>query len=146
MNETAPIEKPAVQAGSFQMLHTMLRVLDLEKSLDFYVGKLGMKLLRKTDFPSGEFTLAFVGYGDEKSNTVIELTHNWGQKEPYTIGTGFGHLALGVPDIYGVCKVLEEAGVKIPRPPGPMKHGGSVIAFIEDPDGYKIELIERKPA
>lgn len=146
MNETAPIEKPAVKAGSFQMLHTMLRVLDLEKSLDFYVGKLGMTLLRKTDFPSGEFTLAFVGYGDEKSNTVIELTHNWGQKEPYTIGTGFGHLALGVPDIYGVCKVLEEAGVKIPRPPGPMKHGGSVIAFIEDPDGYKIELIERKPA
>jgi lactoylglutathione lyase len=146
MNETAPIEKPAVNAGSFQMLHTMLRVLDLEKSLDFYVGKLGMTLLRKTDFPSGEFTLAFVGYGDEKSNTVIELTHNWGQKEPYTIGTGFGHLALGVPDIYGVCKVLEEAGVKIPRPPGPMKHGGSVIAFIEDPDGYKIELIERKPA
>lgn len=146
MNETAPIEKPAVKAGSFQMLHTMLRVLDLEKSLDFYVGKLGMTLLRKTDYPSGEFTLAFVGYGDEKSNTVIELTHNWGQKEPYTIGTGFGHLALGVPDIYGVCKVLEEAGVKIPRPPGPMKHGGSVIAFIEDPDGYKIELIERKPA
>lgn len=145
MNETAPISKPAVQAGNFQMLHTMLRVLDLEKSLDFYVEKLGMTLLRKTDYPSGEFTLAFVGYGDEKSNTVIELTHNWGQKEPYTIGTGFGHLALGVPDIYGVCKVLEEAGVKIPRPPGPMKHGGSVIAFIEDPDGYKIELIERKP-
>lgn len=145
MNETASIARPAVQAGNFQMLHTMLRVLDLEKSLDFYVGKLGMTLLRKTDYPSGEFTLAFVGYGDEKSNTVIELTHNWGQKEPYTIGTGFGHLALGVPDIYGVCKILEEAGVKIPRPPGPMKHGGSVIAFIEDPDGYKIELIERKP-
>lgn len=145
MNETAPIAKLAVPAGSFQMLHTMLRVLDLEKSLDFYVGKLGMTLLRKTDYPTGEFTLAFVGYGDEKTNTVIELTHNWGQKEPYTIGSGFGHLALGVPDIYGVCKVLEEAGVKIPRPPGPMKHGGSVIAFIEDPDGYKIELIERKP-
>lgn len=148
MNETAPIAQSAslaaVQAGSFQMLHTMLRVLDLEKSLDFYVGKLGMTLLRKTDYPGGEFTLAFVGYGDEKTNTVIELTHNWGQKEPYTIGSGFGHLALGVPDIYGVCKVLEEAGVKIPRPPGPMKHGGSVIAFIEDPDGYKIELIERK--
>ncbi len=146
MNETAPITKPAAQAGGFQMLHTMLRVLDLEKSLDFYVGKLGMTLLRKTDYPSGEFTLAFVGYGDEKTNTVIELTHNWGQKEAYTIGTGFGHLALGVPDIYSVCKALEDAGVKIPRPPGPMKHGGSVIAFIEDPDGYKIELIERKPA
>lgn len=146
MNESAPIANPAMKAGNFQMLHTMLRVLDLEKSLDFYVGKLGMTLLRKTDYPSGEFTLAFVGYGEEKTNTVIELTHNWGQKEPYTVGTGFGHLALGVPDIYGVCKVLEEAGVKIPRPPGPMKHGGSVIAFIEDPDGYKIELIERKPA
>lgn len=145
MNETAPIAKSAA-AGNFQMLHTMLRVLDLEKSLDFYCNKLGMTLLRKNDYPTGEFTLAFVGYGDEKSNTVIELTHNWGQKEPYTIGSGFGHLALGVPDIYGVCKVLEEAGVKIPRPPGPMKHGGSVIAFIEDPDGYKIELIERKPA
>ncbi|MEK9969592.1 MAG: lactoylglutathione lyase [Ferrovibrio sp.] len=145
MNETAPIAKQAgEQAPRFQMLHTMLRVLDLEKSLDFYVGKLGMTLLRRTDYPTGEFTLAFVGYGDEKTNTVIELTHNWGQKEPYTIGSGFGHLALGVPDIYGVCKVLEEAGVKIPRPPGPMKHGGSVIAFIEDPDGYKIELIERK--
>lgn len=145
MNETAPIAKSAA-AGNFQMLHTMLRVLDLEKSLDFYCNKLGMTLLRKNDYPTGEFTLAFVGYGDEKSNTVIELTHNWGQKEPYTIGSGFGHLALGVPDIYGVCKVLEEAGVKIPRPPGPMKHGGSVIAFIEDPDGYKIELIERKSA
>lgn len=145
MNETAPIAKSAA-AGNFQMLHTMLRVLDLEKSLDFYCNKLGMTLLRKNDYPTGEFTLAFVGYGDEKSNTVIELTHNWGQKEPYTIGSGFGHLALGVPDIFGVCKVLEEAGVKIPRPPGPMKHGGSVIAFIEDPDGYKIELIERKSA
>lgn len=144
MNETAPISKSTVPAGSFQMLHTMLRVFDLEKSLDFYCNKLGMTLLRRTDYPSGEFTLAFVGYGDEKTNTVIELPHNWGQKEPYTIGSGFGHLALGVPDIYGVCKVLEEAGVKIPRPPGPMKHGGSVIAFIEDPDGYKIELIERK--
>jgi lactoylglutathione lyase len=145
MNETAPIAKPAA-AGNFQMLHTMLRVLDLEKSLDFYCNKLGMTLLRKNDYPTGEFTLAFVGYGDEKSNTVIELTHNWGQKEPYTIGSGFGHIALGVPDIYGTCKVLEEAGVKIPRPPGPMKHGSSVIAFIEDPDGYKIELIERKSA
>lgn len=130
MNDTAPIAQSAplaaAQTGSFQMLHTMLRVLDLEKSLDFYVGKLGMTLLRKTDYPTGEFTLAFVGYGDEKANTVIELTHNWGQKEPYTIGSGFGHLALGVPDIYGVCKVLEEAGVKIPRPPGPMKHGSRV--------------------
>ena len=126
-----------------RLLHTMLRVGDLEKSLDFYTGILGMKLLRKQDYPEGKFTLAFVGYGDEKDTAVIELTHNWDQKEPYTIGSGFGHLAIGVPDIYGTCRRLEAEGVKIPRPPGPMKHGGSVIAFIEDPDGYKIELIER---
>lgn len=143
MNETAAIQQPATKA-SYRMLHTMLRVLDLEKSLDFYVNKLGMKLLRRTDYPSGEFTLAFVGYGDEKDHAVIELTHNWGQKEPYTIGSGYGHIAIGVPDIYGLCESLRAAGVKIPRPPGPMKHGGSVIAFLEDPDGYKIELIERK--
>ena len=132
-----------VDASKFRMLHTMIRVLDLEKSLDFYTNKLGMKLLRKRDYESGRFTLAFVGYGDEEGSTVVELTHNWDQKEPYTLGSAFGHLAIGVPDIYGVCKKLEAAGVKIPRPPGPMKHGGSVIAFIEDPDGYKIELIER---
>jgi lactoylglutathione lyase len=130
-------------AGS-QFLHTMLRVLDLEKSLDFYTRHLGMTMLRRTDYPSGEFTLAFVGFGDEKSHSVIELTHNWGQKEPYTIGSGFGHLAISVKDIYGTCEKLSKEGVKIPRPPGPMKHGGSVIAFIEDPDGYRIELIERK--
>jgi lactoylglutathione lyase len=103
-----------------------------------------MKLMRNDDYPSGEFTLAFVGYGDEKNNTVIELTHNWGQEKPYDLGDGFGHLAIGVPDIYGTCEQMEKEGVKIPRPAGPMKHGGSVIAFIEDPDGYKIELIERK--
>jgi lactoylglutathione lyase len=127
----------------FRLLHTMLRVFDLEKSLDFYVNKMGMQLLRKKDYPTGEFTLAFVGYGDEDAQAVIELTHNWGQKEPYTIGSGYGHIAFGVPDIYGLCERLGAAGVKITRPPGPMKHGGSVIAFIEDPDGYKIELIER---
>ena len=136
------MSKPA--ADSRQFLHTMLRVLDLDKSIDFYTRHLGMKLLRRTDYPTGEFTLAFVGYGDEKNNSVIELTHNWGQKEPYSLGSGFGHLAIGVPDIYGTCEGLAREGVKIPRPPGPMKHGGSVIAFIEDPDGYKIELIERK--
>ena len=129
--------------SSGQLLHTMIRVFDLEKSIAFYTGQLGMKLLRRKDYPSGEFTLAFVGYGDEESNAVIELTHNWGQKEPYQLGTAFGHLAFGVPDIYGTCERLAKAGVKIPRPPGPMKHGGSVIAFIEDPDGYKIELIEK---
>ncbi len=131
--------------GSGQLLHTRIRVFDLDRSIDFYTNKLGMKLLRKKDYPTGEFTLAFVGYGDEESNAVIELTHNWGQKEPYQIGTAFGHLAIGVPDIYGTCDALARDGVKIPRPPGPMKHGGSVIAFIEDPDGYKIELIEKKP-
>ena len=126
-----------------QLLHTMIRVFDLDKSIAFYTRQLGMKLLRRKDYPSGEFTLAFVGYGDEDSNAVIELTHNWGQKEPYQLGTAFGHLAVGVPDIYGTCERLAKAGVKIPRPPGPMKHGGSVIAFVEDPDGYKIELIEK---
>lgn len=131
-------------AERFRFLHTMIRVKDLDKSLDFYTRLLGMKLLRQKDFPTGEFTLAFVGYGDEAKDTVVELTYNWGQKEPYELGAGFGHLAVGVPDIYGVCEVLAKEGVKIPRPPGPMKHGGSVIAFIEDPDGYKIELIERK--
>ena len=130
--------------SGFSMLHTMIRVKDLDKSINFYVDSLHMKLLRRTDYPSGKFTLAFVGYGDDKDNTVIELTHNWDQAEPYDLGNGFGHLAIGVKDIYGVCEKLEAEGVKIPRPPGPMKHGGSVIAFIEDPDGYKIELIERK--
>ena len=131
-------------SSKFRFMHTMIRVKDLDKSLDFYTRLLGMKLIRKKDYPTGEFTLAFVGYGDEENSTVIELTHNWPQKEPYAIGSGFGHLAIGVPDIYGTCERLGKEGVKIPRPPGPMKHGGSVIAFVEDPDGYKIELIERK--
>ncbi len=128
---------------AFRMLHTMLRVRDLEKSLAFYTGHLGMELLRRRDFPGGRFTLAFVGYGDEASNTVLELTHNWDQEEPYDLGDGYGHVALGVPDIYAVCAKLEAAGIAIPRPPGPMKHSSTVIAFIEDPDGYRIELIER---
>lgn len=134
--------RPADTAGA-RMLHTMIRVLDLGKSIDFYCNQLGMALLRKKDFDGGRFTLAFVGYGGEDDNAVIELTHNWDQKEPYATGTGFGHMALGVRDIYKTCERLAAAGVKIPRPPGPMKHGGSVIAFIEDPDGYKIELIAR---
>ena len=124
-----------------RMLHTMLRVGDLEKSLAFYTGPLGMKLLRRHDFPGGRFTLAFVGYGDEKDNTVLELTHNWDTKS-YEIGGGYGHVALGVPDIYSTCAKLREQGVKITREPGPMQHGTTVIAFVEDPDGYKIELIE----
>ena len=140
MNEMS--QNSATRADA-RLLHTMIRVLDLEKSIDFYTRLLGMRLLSRKDYPSGEFTLVFVGYGDESSTAVIELTHNWGQKEPYTIGSGFGHIAIGVPDIYGACERLAKEGVKIPRPPGPMKHGGSVIAFVEDPDGYKIELIER---
>jgi lactoylglutathione lyase len=136
-------EAQSAVGQKYRFLHTMLRVMDLQKSLDFYTRLLGMKELRKKDYESGRFTLAFVGYGEEASGTVIELTHNWDQKEPYTLGGAFGHLAIGVPDIYGTCARLAKEGVKIPRPPGPMKHGGSVIAFIEDPDGYKIELIER---
>jgi lactoylglutathione lyase len=139
-----PSQTGVLQGG--RMLHTMIRVRDLDKSLDFYTRLLGMRLFRRKDYPSGKFTLAFVGYGDEASSTVIELTHNWEQAEPYVIGSGFGHLALGVPDVYAACEALAAEGVKIPRPAGPMAHGGSVIAFIEDPDGYKIELIEKKPA
>ena len=146
MSQTAarPAAEKLTSVGQ-QLLHTMIRVFDLNKSIDFYTRHLGMKLLRRKDYPTGEFTLAFVGYGDEADHSVIELTHNWGQKEPYAIGTGFGHLAVSVSDIYATCETLAKEGIKIPRPPGPMKHGGSVIAFIEDPDGYKIELIERKP-
>jgi len=137
------VEAESAVGQRYRLLHTMIRVMDLEKSLDFYTRLLGMKLLRRKDYESGRFTLAFVGYGEEAEETVVELTHNWDQKEPYAMGGAFGHLAVGVPDIYGTCARLQKAGVKIPRPPGPMKHGGSVIAFIEDPDGYKIELIER---
>ena len=143
--DTRTARDPAVGAaiGKARFLHTMLRVFDLKKSLDFYAGLLGMEVLRQREVPEGRYTLAFVGYGSEDSSTVIELTYNWDQKEPYALGSGFGHLAIGVQDIYGTCKVLEKEGVKIPRPPGPLKFGTAVIAFIEDPDGYKIELIER---
>ena len=129
--------------GKARYLHTMIRVKDLDKSMDFYTRLLGMKELRKKDFPSGEFTLAFVGYGEETAQTVIELTHNWDQDEPYDLGNGFGHFALAVPDVATACDILASEGVEIPRPAGPMKHGGSVIAFIKDPDGYLIELVER---
>jgi lactoylglutathione lyase len=143
MDDVQPKTSATQGASKFRMLHTMLRVRDLDKSIAFYTGLLGMKLLRRNDYPSGEFTLAFIGYGDEDSNTVLELTYNWPQKEPYNLGNGYGHIALGVPDIYATCAQLEKAGAKITRPPGPMKHGTTVIAFIEDPDGYKVELIER---
>ena len=143
MTDVAETSKPIADTGKFRLLHTMIRVRDLDASLQFYTNLLGMKLLRKRDYPTGKFTLAFVGYGDESSNTVIELTHNWDQAEPYNLGSAFGHLAVGVPDVYKTCERLAAAGVKIPRPAGPMAHGGSVIAFIEDPDGYRIELVQR---
>ena len=130
--------------GTGRMLHTMIRVFDLDKSLDFYSRLLGMQVLRKRDVPEGRYTLAFVGYGPEESSTVIELTHNWDQKEPYALGSAFGHLAVGVADVYATCDKLGKAGVKITRPAGPVKFGTTVIAFIEDPDGYKIELIQRE--
>ena len=143
MTDVADKSELIPDTDKFRFLHTMIRVRDLDASLRFYTNLLGMKLLRKRDYPSGQFTLAFVGYGDESSNAVIELTHNWGQAEPYSLGSAFGHLALGVPDVYETCERLAAAGVKIPRPAGPMPHGGSVIAFIEDPDGYRIELVQR---
>ncbi len=124
-----------------RMLHTMLRVGDLERSLAFYCNLLGMRLLRRKDYPSGRFTLAFVGFGDEQSHTVIELTHNW-DTDRYEPGTGFGHIALGVEDLYATCEALRAKGARLVREPGPMKHGGSEIAFVEDPDGYRIELIQ----
>ncbi len=143
MTDVVDTSKAIADADKFRLLHTMIRVRDLDASLQFYTDLLGMNLLRKRDYPTGKFTLAFVGYGDESSNTVIELTHNWDQTEPYNLGSAFGHLAVGVPDVYKTCERLAAAGVKIPRPAGPMAHGGSVIAFIEDPDGYRIELVER---
>ena len=130
-------------ATNARMLHTMLRVHDLDKSLAFYTGPMGMKLLRKRDVPEGKYTLAFVGYGDEKEHCVVELTYNYGH-EPYELGSGFGHLAVGVPDVKQVCDHVVQKGGKVTRAPGPVKFGTTVIAFVEDPDGYKIELIERK--
>ena len=127
-----------------RLLHTMLRVGDLEKSIAFYTQLLGMKLLRSQEYPEGEYTLAFVGYQDEADSTVLELTYNWGKRD-YDIGTAFGHIALAIDDIYETCEVLASEGVNIIRMPGPMKDDVSIlIAFVEDPDGYKIELIERK--
>jgi lactoylglutathione lyase len=124
-----------------RILHTMIRVNDLEESIRFYCDVLGMKLLRKRDYPSGQFTLAFVGYGEESNGAVVELTYNW-DTHRYDLGNAFGHIAIGVDDIYRTCESLRSKGAKIVREPGPMKHGGSSIAFIEDPNGYKIELID----
>lgn len=123
-----------------RLLHTMLRVGNLEKSLQFYTQILGMKLLRKEDFPEGKFTLAFVGYGDEATHSVLELTYNYGV-EHYDLGKGYGHIALGCDDVYETCEKIRQAGGKIVREPGPMMHGSTTLAFVEDPDGYKIELL-----
>ncbi len=126
-----------------RILHTMLRVGDLEKSLEFYTQVLGMKLLRRKDYPDGKFTLAFVGYQDEASGTVLELTYNWGTGQ-YDLGEGFGHIAIEVDDAYLACEETRKRGGKVTREAGPMKHGTTVIAFVEDPDGYKIEFIQKK--
>jgi lactoylglutathione lyase len=124
-----------------RLLHTMLRVGNLDESIDFYCNVLGMTLLRQKDYPSGEFTLAFLGYGDESDTTVIELTYNWGVTS-YDLGSAYGHIAIGVDDIYRTCDEIKTRGGKVVREPGPMKHGSTVIAFVEDPTGYKIELIQ----
>ncbi len=126
-----------------RILHTMIRVGDLDRSLAFYTEVLGMRVLRRTDYPEGRFTLAFVGYGEESQGAVIELTFNW-DTSAYELGNGFGHIALEVPDAYAACAEIKKRGGRVTREAGPMKHGTTVIAFVEDPDGYKIELIERK--
>ena len=124
-----------------RMLHTMLRVGDLDRSLAFYTDVLGMQLLRRKEYPSGRFTLAFLGYGPESEQTVLELTHNW-DTSSYELGDAYGHIALGVEDIRTTCAAISGKGGRVVREPGPMKHGSTVIAFVEDPDGYKVELIE----
>lgn len=123
-----------------RLLHTMLRVGNMDRSIQFYTDILGMKLLRKKDFPGGSFTLAFLGYGEESDSTVLELTHNW-DTENYQLGDAYGHIAIGVDDVYKTCEQVKEKGGKVVREAGPMLHGATVLAFVEDPDGYKIELI-----
>jgi lactoylglutathione lyase len=126
---------------TMRLLHTMLRVGNLEESLKFYCDLLGMKLLRQKDYPGGKFTLAFVGYGGESDHTVLELTYNWDTNR-YNLGDAYGHIAIGVDDIYATCDQIKQLGGKVVREPGPMKHGSTVIAFVEDPNGYKVELIQ----
>jgi len=127
--------------SNFRFAHTMFRVKDLEKSLDFYCRILGMEVLRKSEYPSGRFTNTFVGYGPEETHATLELTYNWDQETPYEHGDGWGHVALEVPDVYKACEELAAAGATVVRPAGPMKNGARVIAFVEDPDGYKVELL-----
>lgn len=123
-----------------RLLHTMLRVGDLDRSIAFYTDLLGMQLLRRRDFPQGRFTLAFLGYGPETENAVLELTHNW-DTASYELGTAYGHVAIGVDDVHATCAQIKAKGGKVVREPGPMQHGSTVLAFIEDPDGYRIELL-----
>lgn len=149
MNTDLPLIKPVVNSAEARILHTMLRVRNLEKSLTFYIDTLGMKELRRENYSEGQFTLSFIGYGTENSNTVIELTHNWNDQE-YQYGNAFGHLAISVRGIYKVCNELAERGVKVTLPAGPMNYAADntevrdIIAFVEDPDGYCIELIETR--
>jgi lactoylglutathione lyase len=128
---------------NYRYLHTMLRVKNLDESVAFYTHLLGMKELRRREVPDGKYTLAFIGYGDEATHTVLELTYNWGKDDGYELGTAFGHLAIGVPNVAEACERIRKAGGRVVREPGPVKFGTTIIAFIEDPDGYKIELIER---
>ncbi|HMN80317.1 MAG TPA: lactoylglutathione lyase [Burkholderiaceae bacterium] len=137
MNTTASPHRP-----NHRVMHTMIRVRDLEKSLDFYTRLLGMKVLRRKDYPEGRFSLAFVGYGAEIDHAVVELTHNWDQDKPYDVGTGYGHIAIAVDDLYRTCEMLKLQGAHILREAGPMKNDTLVLAFVQDPDGYKIELID----
>ncbi len=126
-----------------RLLHTMVRVGDLDRSIQFYTETLGMQLLRRKDYPDGKFTLAFLGYGSESDNSVLELTHNW-ETDSYDIGNGYGHIAIEVEDVYAACKKIKDCGGNVTREPGPMKHGNTVLAFVDDPDGYKIELLGPK--
>lgn len=126
-----------------RILHTMLRVTDLQRSIAFYTDILGMRLLRQKEYPDGKFTLAFVGYQDESDGAVIELTYNW-ETDQYDLGNAFGHIAIEVDDVYQACEKIEAAGGVITRPAGPMKHGATILAFVKDPDGYAIELLGRK--
>src|SRR5690554_5870698 len=135
----------SLQERDMRILHTMLRVGDLDRSIEFYTDVLGMRLLRRKDYPEGRFTLAFVGYQEEAEGAVLELTHNW-DTNSYELGSGYGHVALAVEDVYAACDRIRAKGGNITREPGPMKHGSSILAFVEDPDGYKIELLEEKRA